>query len=368
MINKQNQSGGDHSTNIQAQQMVVHVGIDEKRAREVFHEMNLQLKQEYTQEALRLANERVLEFENCLIPKMEKVEGALEAFADPSFQILLLEAQKTAASTERPTDYKLLSELLFHRFVKGDNRIARAGISLAVDIVDKVADDALLGLTAAHAVSNLVPTAGDIHQGLDVLESLFKKIIYGQLPSGYEWLDHLDVLNAARLNSLGTLKKIQKYYPEKLSGYIDCGIKKDSDSHSRAIEILKSNNLPPNVLVQHALNPDFVRIPVAQRVQIDTISLQQPVVQENSLSFVQVRLSDAQKAAMYSIYDLYMQDSNIRQANIDTLMKDWDERPSLKALRDWWDSIPASLTITSAGKVLAHANAQRCDNTLPPLD
>lgn len=100
MINKQNQSGGDHSTNIQAQQMVVHVGIDEKRAREVFHEMNLQLKQEYTQEALRLANERVLEFENCLIPKMEKVEGALEAFADPSFQLLLLEAQKTAASTD----------------------------------------------------------------------------------------------------------------------------------------------------------------------------------------------------------------------------------------------------------------------------
>ena len=33
MINSQSQKGGDGSTNLQAQQMVVHVGIDEKRAR-----------------------------------------------------------------------------------------------------------------------------------------------------------------------------------------------------------------------------------------------------------------------------------------------------------------------------------------------
>ena len=42
MINSQSQKGGDGSTNLQAQQMVVHVGIDEKRAREIYQEMNLQ--------------------------------------------------------------------------------------------------------------------------------------------------------------------------------------------------------------------------------------------------------------------------------------------------------------------------------------
>jgi len=42
---------------------------------------------------------------------MEEVNGALEAFADPSFQILLVEAQKATVSTERSADYDLLSEL-----------------------------------------------------------------------------------------------------------------------------------------------------------------------------------------------------------------------------------------------------------------
>lgn len=51
MINSQTQKGGESSTNIQAQQMVVHVGIDEKRAREIYQEMNLQLRSDYSEEA-----------------------------------------------------------------------------------------------------------------------------------------------------------------------------------------------------------------------------------------------------------------------------------------------------------------------------
>ena len=36
-------------------------------------------------------------------------------------------------------------------------------------------------------------------------------------------------------------------------------------------------------------------------------------------------------------------------------------------LKDWIEKIPNSFSITSVGKVLAHANAQRCDDKLPPL-
>lgn len=153
MGNKQNQKAGDNSQQLQADNMIVHLGIDEKRAREIYQEMNLQVRRDYTKEALEIANSRVTEFENKLLPKMDAVDGALEAFADPSFQLLLVEAQKTAASTERPADYELLSELLIHRFQKGENRITRAGISRAVEIVDKISDDALLGLTVFHSVS-----------------------------------------------------------------------------------------------------------------------------------------------------------------------------------------------------------------------
>lgn len=368
MISKQNQEGGDNSTNIQADQMIVHVGIDEKRAREVFQEMNLQLRQEYSQEALKVANARVSEFENNLMPKMEKVDGALEAFADPSFQLLLVEAQKTAASTERPADYDLLSELLIHRFQKGDNRVARAGISLAVDIVDKISDEALLGLTVAHAVNNFTPVTGDIGQGLDVLNDLFGKITYGGLPLGQEWLDHLDILNAIRLSSFGSLKKVQQYYPEILHGYVDVGIENDSESHAKALEILDANNLPKALLVNHSLNTNYVRIPIPNRAQIDAISLQQPMLRDGSVVVVTIKLSKEQIEAVNAIYDLYSQDASLKQSNINSFVEEWDKRPNLKTLKDWWDNIPAILTITSAGKVLAHSNAQRCDHNLPPMN
>lgn len=368
MISNQSQKGGDSSTNIQAQKMVMYVGIDEKRAREICQEMNLKMKLDYSQEALNTANSRVAEFENRLLLKMAQVEGALEAFADPSFQRLLVEAQKTAVSTERPKDYDLLSELLMHRFLKGENRVTRAGISVAVEIVDKVSDDALLGLTAIHAVSSFSPTSGDIHEGLNSLNDFFGKIFYSNLPTGDEWLDHLDLLSAVRINPSGNLKKITQFYSEILSGYVDVGINKNSENYGKAIEILNRNNLPRNILVEHTLNSEFSRVLIRNISSIDEVLLHHSITPDGRLIFFPEKLSEDRKKAIISIYDLYSEDKNIKQKNINFLMNEWDKRPNLKILKEWWDNISTCFSITSAGKVLAHSNAQRCDNNLPALD
>ena len=50
------QKGGDGSQQLQATEMTVHVGVDEKRAREIYNEMNLQIRRDYTSEALQIAN------------------------------------------------------------------------------------------------------------------------------------------------------------------------------------------------------------------------------------------------------------------------------------------------------------------------
>ncbi len=368
MMTKQSQKGGDESTNIQTDKMIVNVGIDEKRAREIYQEMNLQLKKDYSQEALYIANTRVTEFENRLMPKMEEVDGALEAFADPSFQLLLVEAQKTAASTERPADYELLSELLIHRFEKGENRFTRAGISRAVEIVDKISDDALLGLTVFHAVLTFTPISGDVHQGLNVLNDLFGKILYGKLPVGNDWLDHLDILDAVRIGTLGKLKKIQQYYPESLAGYVEVGIEKKSENYDKAVEILKNKNLPETILVDHFFNGDFARINIPNKNGISSLSLQQ-VVQQNGKQIILINpISEEQITAINSVYELYRQDNKIKQENIKSFMEAWDKEPNLKTLKEWWDGLAINIQITSVGKVLAHSNAQRCDKNLPPLN
>lgn len=368
MANKQIQEAGDNSQQLQASNMIVHIGIDEKRAREIYQEMNLQLRKDYSQEALNIANSRVTEFENRLLPKMEAVDGALEAFADPSFQLLLVEAQKTAASTERPADYDLLSELLIHRFQKGDNRVTRAGISRAVEIVDEISDDALLGLTVFHSVSSFFPASGNIQEGLNTLNSLFGKIFYGSLPNGSEWLDHLDILDAIRVSNFGKLKTIEEYYSTMLSGYIDVGIEKNSEDYNKASELLGANGLPPNILVVHELNPDYVRIPISSKDQISSLTLQRQIINNGQVLLLPIQLSEAQKTAIKSIYDSYKKDVQIRQQNAKKFMDEWNNRENLKKLREWWENIGVSLQLTSVGKVLAHSNAQRCDKNLPSLD
>lgn len=367
MINSLSQEGGDSSTNIQAREMVVHIGVDEKRAREIYQEMNLLARHDFSKEAQKIANARVKKFENSLISKIEQVDGALEAFADPSFQLLLVEAQKTAASTERPKDYDLLSELLIHRFQKGQNRIARAGISVAVGIVDKISDEALLGLTVAHAVSTFSPISGSIAQGLNILNDLFGKIFYDELPAGNDWLDHLDLLNAVRLNSFGNFKKVHQYYPERLSGYVDVGINKKSENHNKAVEILNNNNLPINTLID-TVDSDFSRLIFCSRNTINAATVERQVTHDDRLTIISNKLSEAQIIAIDSVYNLYHVDENLKQKNTNLFMAEWDKWQNLKTLTQWWDNIPKSFIITAAGKALAHSNAQRCDESLPALD
>ena len=88
------QKAGDNSQQYQIQNLTIQQGIDEKRAREIYDEKYSIAKQDFTEEALRIANERVKELENRLIPKMEAVNDGLKAFADPGFQLLLVDAQK----------------------------------------------------------------------------------------------------------------------------------------------------------------------------------------------------------------------------------------------------------------------------------
>lgn len=182
MSDKQVQKAGNNAQQLQAE--IINItnvsGIDEKRAREIFNEMYDIARKDFTQDAYQCANDRVAKFEEAFMPKMLKVEGALQKFSDPSFQFLITEAHKTAAATEREADYDLLSELLLHRVKKDKDRKVRVGIKKAIEIVDQVDDDALCALTVAYTVERLFPATGSIIQGLNVLENVFSKLCYLQ--------------------------------------------------------------------------------------------------------------------------------------------------------------------------------------------
>lgn len=371
MLEKQRQEAGDNSQQIQAGTVIINNGIDEKRAREIVDEKLGEVICGYTQEARAVAKERMDLFANDLIPRLVK-NNLLEELKDPSIQIILSEAQKSAASTERVADYALLSELLIHRVKNGFNRNTRAGINRAVKIVDEITDESLLGITVAYAVSQWIPVSGILNDGLDILNSLFGKIIYATLPRGREWLEHLDVLDAIRIDSFGSLKKIEQYYSEILSGYIDVGIDKTSENYQIAMKLAKEADLPDDILCDHELRQGFVRLPIVRIDKLDLLSVirQQKIIIDGQEVIIPIKfeLTDIQKESIKKIYALYSNDTELKSQNISRFIEKWDEYDNLRNLKAWWDEIPLSYTITPVGRVLAQANAQRCDPNLPALD
>ena len=368
---KQIQKAGENSQQIQAGVINITnvMGIDEKRVREIFNEMYAIVRRDFSKDAYECANKRVAQFEESLMPKIMQIDGALEKFADPSFQFLIIEAHKTAAATERIADYDLLSELLVHRIQKGEkNRKVRAGIARAVEIVDQIDDDALCALTVSHVVSTLIPIANSVKEGLDVLENIFSKLIYTELPRGREWLDHLEILDAVRLQSFGSLKKIGQFYPEQLDGYACVGIAKGTDKYNKAISLLENNQMPNALLVDNELLDGHVRLPICAKTFIDSLRLVNTSVINGQLEKRYSELSKEQKNVLVTIYNLYDNNEELKKKVDERFMDEWKKRKTLASLCEWWDSIPISFEITAVGNVLAHSNAQRCDKSIPSMD
>lgn len=363
MLDKQSQKAGNNSQQLQANTIFVTNGISEERVRAIIQEnLTIALK-DFATEAIKEASKRNEKFGENLIKKMVE-EKALQAFADPSFLMLLKEAQKRAASTEREPDYHLLTELMLYRFKNGKNRTIRAGISRAVEIVDQISDEALIGLTLLHAVSNLSPIGGDLSSGLEVLNSLFGKLFYRDLPTDIDWLDHLDILNTIRLNSIGGLKLLEDYWYESWEGYIKCGIAKDSDQYSQANEMLMKLGL--QVLKDNSRAYGYVRIEVAKKLYIPSMYITTTISSPQGKALLQRRMIEEKEIEVLNqIYDMYDGSTISKQDFIVEI----DKYSNLRKLRTWWNSMRnKSVQITSVGRALAHTNAQRVDSSVPPLD
>ena len=334
-------------------------GITEQRAREIFREMNEVARRDYTSDAYELAVKRVNMFESLLMDKVPKIDGLLEAFGDPSFQYLLADAQRRAAASEREDDYATLTELLGCRVRHKNNRKIRAGISHAVKIVDELDDDALCALTIFYFYKRMVPLAGMIKDGLDSLEIHAKKLLITNLPFSRDWLEHLEILNAIRRIFFTSQPKIEETLYRNLPGYVCVGINKSGEVYTKAVELLTKQNLSASILVDHELLDGYVRIPISCMGQIQNIQL------DDGIAGVTRQINAQEISVLRQIWNLYSNDAKQLAAVKSNFLLELQKRPTLNRIKVWWNNIPMEIEITQVGAVLAHANAQRLDNSMP---
>lgn len=371
MNEKINIETGDDSTNITGKTVNVtqnyYQGLTEEKVTEIIDKKleMLNTVQVFTQEAYNRAESRLKKLEEIVIPRIAKIDETLGIFADPSFQSVLNDAVKVAAQTDEIESYKLLSELLAHKVEKPNDKSVKMDVSYAIDVIDKITEEALQAITVFVALQSWMPASGIISQGLSTINNIYSKLIFSDLPTDDKWIDQLDILKVLRIQSFGRFPSLSELQKRLFSGYVVCGIPKDSEKLNEIYQLLDDCSLPRTCLIENELDSNYYRLPL---VGIKKIELMDYI--DNNAPFIhgRVQLNEKQICNIKKIISYYENDAIKLQEISEKFNIKWNSYANLKRIGDWWTKLPYSFDLTSIGKVLAITNAQRIDSTLPKID
>lgn len=365
---KQSQSGGDSSNQLQAGTMnIITMGIDEKRVREIVDEKQAQIIKTCVQESARVANDNIAAFRDDFLNRAQRSPDSLGLFSIPSYANLLGEAARAAAYSERSSDIEVLSELLLRRLENKNNQTIKVGVTQAITVLDSITDDALLAVTVLFSIETFHPISTSMFDGLKILDDMFSHMPLEDLPSGYDWLDCLDVLRACRVNSLQTLKPLKDYYFEIFNRIYPLGIKTGTEKESKAREILRKAGLEHSLCRLNEFDNDYVRLDFPHNTNLEDLFINRKTSDGKPIQ--RIRISDEQANALHAIItELYESgDENSNERKI-AFSEKFDEYPHLSTIEHWWQDIPNSARITSVGKAIAYANARRMVPGLPEMN
>ena len=355
--NNQNQNAGDNSTQIQAKNIEnFYNGINEQDVRMIVKdEINIALKENYIV-SKDVARNRLNDFSEIFLPKIVKA-NLIDCFRDPAIQMFFRSVEKTAICKDRHNCYEILAEMLIHRVNRKEDYTTVAATNKAIEIVDKISDEALLFLTIFLCVDSFIPTSGNIKIGLQVLDNLYQHLLGSkEIPYNSRIIDNLEIVGAVRRESLLSYKTFDEIFSNELEGYACAGIDKNSENYQKAKELLDKIKISENSIFSDSLIENHTRINVVNRDKLNNILV------STKQNFVNDILNK-----IYNLYDKLPENINKAKNNFCNIVKDY---PNILKVKNWWDNniINCGVCITPIGKVLAHTNAKCIDNNIPNLD
>ena len=362
--NLQTQKAGDGAQQTQFKDCVFNMGLSETQVDErvvsVFNELIPKTLEAYTQDAYATANQRIRKLEELVMPRLAEIDGALEHFADPAFQIVLRKAQQSAAATEREDDYEMLSELLTCHVQQVEDRKNRVAVSKAIDIINQIDADALCALTVSDFINYWRPVEMHCHEGLNLEEKSLRDACYTELPTGSFWVEHLDMLGAVRITSSSNRRKLFDLEKQKMNGYVCIGIQKGSNEYNQACDILNKIDFDKSYWLQeNELLKGYMRLPISNNFEIKRMNLI-PDDQIPSSSDKGIRkATDMEVQALTSVWNLYRNDKILQKEVEENFRTQWNQHGFLCEIEHWWDNMYDPFHITEAGRLVAHVNAHR---------
>lgn len=327
--------------------------MDSERAHEIWEAQQARaLAATYTDEARAVGQERSQRLGDRVIDQFTR-EQLLEVFQEPDFQALLTKAQIGAAQTDDEVDHSVLASMLADRARKGNVRKRRIGLDRAIEVADKVDLPALKALTCLFLYARTYPSAGFIEPGLQSHDSLYRLVMGDEdLPPGPQFMDHLDLLNLVRINTLSTFNGFDAFWLNRVPGWYAAGYLKTDPTVDDAWQGFARRGLALGseiLLAQHELDTDRFRLLYGQPA-----TLRDAVSRLDRYTPAQIDSIMAYAASTFGLTD--SGDPSLKPAVLSMI----DSQPSLGLFKRWLESLPYSCSFTAAGTIMARAYAEHC--------
>lgn len=339
-MNKQSQKSGDQSTNIQAGDLTINLGVTYAEAKDialsVYNDNTLAL----SEEAAKLARERAEELTAQFLEKLraENEEGIASA-KDPDFQHVLFSAQKEYARTGDKELGDLLVDLLVDRTKNSERSLIQIVLNESLATVPKLTSDQLAVLSIILFFRDTTVSGIDsIKAFTGVLDRIIEPFS-GSITKNPICYQHLDFAGCVSTSAFST--NIETLLQQRYGGLFSKGFSKE-ELQRREITASQYSTLLIDCLHD------------SEKMQFFGIS--KKVVLDN-LSHLGVEEQEVEK--LTHLYDsTLMNNAEIKELLLELC-------PYMENVFDVWQgSSMKNVILTSVGKAIAHANTRnQCGET-----
>jgi hypothetical protein len=311
------------------------------------------LARELSSDALPVAASRVVDFDSRLVKRLVK-DDLLEELRNPGYQLALNKARISAGASERDGDIDTLVELLGVRASR-DDRKTRASVAKAVEIVDDVDDTALEGLTLYVGGALLMPGALHVEAFLSEWAEAIGRVPRTDLPVGIDWLEHLHILGAIRLDTSNThrLSTMSSWIGNARPGFLSPGFPEaDKAEVIEACALHLGEN--SQFFTKHEFKTGFSRSLFSSESQLRYYYGQRDVPAHSLDNVVEILKTSAGFAVV---------DPSVKSDFMDR----FNSYSTLAVYENWRSTIKHPIYVTHVGKALVWASLQKSNIACGPF-
>lgn len=223
------QSGGDSSTNLQAEKIVVHQhGLSYRDAKEIALDVYKENFLKLSADAAKVARERAEELTNNFLAKLEKESPDLaDKFAEPGLQVALYTAQKAYATTGNRDLQNLLVDILVSRAKSNIRDLRQIVLDEALEVAPRLTLEHFDALTTSWFLTHTC------YSGLQSREDFNKIIIKDLIPfteslteshSNYEYFEYV---GCGSLTDFGGWRTLESHIKNTYCGFFQTGFQRN---------------------------------------------------------------------------------------------------------------------------------------------